>query len=422
MTNLADKEARWRIFSEFGTSFFVEAAAGTGKTSALVERIVALVRTGGSTLDRVVAVTFTEKAAGEMKLRLRSEIEKARARAAPGERGRLEGALEHLELARIGTIHAFCGDLLHERPVEAGIDPLFEVASEEAAEALADEAFEGWFQRTLADPPEGVRRILRRRSSMQSPREQLRTAMQGLCKHRDFPEPWRRDPFDRNGAIDTLIDELAQLRGLAAASSWPDDHLTRNLTEIARFVEETARIEAVRGRDYDGLEAELRGLRRLRSWTWKGAKRTTFGALSRDEVLARRDEAKADLEAFIADSDADLAPLLHEALQAPIADYEVLKAKAGQLDFLDLLIKARDLVRDNAGVRHELQQRFSHLFVDEFQDTDPLQAEILLLLPTIPTAQTGAPSALFPASCFWSATRSSRSIASDEPTSQSIRR
>ena len=380
MTNLADKEARWRIFSEFGTTFFVEAAAGTGKTSALVERIVALVRTGGSTLDRVVAVTFTEKAAGEMKLRLRSEIEKARARAAPGERGRLEGALEHLELARIGTIHAFCGDLLHERPVEAGIDPLFEVASEEAAEALADEAFEDWFQRTLADPPEGVRRILRRRSGMQSPREQLRTAMQGLCKHRDFPEPWRRDPFDRNGAIDTLIDELAQLEGLAAASSWPDDHLTLNLTEIARFVEETARIEAVRGRDYDGLEAELRGLRRLRSWTWKGAKRTTFGALSRDEVLARRDEAKADLEAFIADSDADLAPLLHEALQAPIADYEVLKAKAGQLDFLDLLIKARDLVRDNAGVRHELQQRFSHLFVDEFQDTDPLQAEILLLL------------------------------------------
>jgi ATP-dependent exoDNAse (exonuclease V) beta subunit len=380
MTVLADNEARRRILTEFGTSFFVEAAAGTGKTSALVDRIVGLLRTGGSTLDRVVAVTFTEKAAGEMKLRLRSEIEKARARAAPEERDRLERALEHLELARIGTIHAFCGDLLHERPVEAGIDPLFEVASEEAAESLADEAFEGWFQRTLADPPEGIRRILRRRSGMQSPREQLRNAMRSLREHRDFPEPWRREPFDRNGAIDRLVHELAQLGGLAAASSWPDDYLTRNLTEIDRFVEETARIEAVRGRDYDGLEAELRALSRLRTWSWKGAKRTSFGALSRDEVLARRDEVKTDLEAFIAASDADLAPLLHEALQAPIADYEVLKAKAGQLDFLDLLIKARDLIRDEAGVRHELQQRFTHLFVDEFQDTDPLQAEILLLL------------------------------------------
>ena len=61
MTDLADNVARRRIVTEFGTSFFVEAAAGTGKTSALVDRIVALVRTGGSTLDRVVAVTFTEK-------------------------------------------------------------------------------------------------------------------------------------------------------------------------------------------------------------------------------------------------------------------------------------------------------------------------------------------------------------------------
>ena len=384
MTDLADNAARRRIMTEFGTSFFVEAAAGTGKTSALVDRIVALVRTGGSTLDRVVAVTFTEKAAGEMKLRLRSEIEEARARAAPEERDRLERALEHLELARIGTIHAFCGDLLHERPVEAGIDPLFEVASEEIAEALADEAFETWFQRTLVDPPEGVRRIIRRRSGMQSPREQLRSAMQSLREHRDFPEPWRRDPFDRNVAIDRLMHELAQLGELAAASSWPEDYLTRNIAEIAHFVEETTRIEAVRGRDYDGLEAELRGLlrgpSRLRGWSWKGAKRTTFGALSRDEVLARRDRAKTDLEDFIEAFDADLAPLLREALRAPIADYEVLKAKAGQLDFLDLLIKARDLIRDDAGVRHELQQRFSHLFVDEFQDTDPLQAEILLLL------------------------------------------
>ena len=380
MTDLADNEARRRILTEFGTNFFVEAAAGTGKTSALVDRIVGLVRSGGGTLERIVAVTFTEKAAGEMKLRLRSEIEKARPLAASEERARLERALEQLELARIGTIHAFCGDLLHERPVQAGIDPLFEVASEDEAEALANEAFEGWFQRILADPPEGVRRILRRRSGLQSPREQLRSAMQTLREHRDFPEHWRRDPFDRSGTVDTLMNELAQLGQLAAASSWADDYLTRNLAEIARFVEETTRIEAVRRRDYDGLEAELRSLSRLRSWRWKGAQRTTFGALSRDEVLARRDQAKTDLEAFITASDADLAPLLHEALQAPIACYAVLKSKAGQLDFLDLLIKARDLIRNDAGVRHELQRRFSHLFVDEFQDTDPLQAEILLLL------------------------------------------
>ena len=96
--------------------------------------------------------------------------------------------------------------------------------------------------------------------------------------------------------------------------------------------------------------------------------------------MSRRDQAKADLDAFIAGSDADLAPLLHEELQAAVSIYQDLKAKAGQLDFLDLLIKARDLIRDNGNVRAELQQRFTHYFVDEFQDTDPLQAEILVLL------------------------------------------
>jgi hypothetical protein len=145
--------------------------------------------------------------------------------------------------------------------------------------------------------------------------------------------------------------------------------------------------------------------------------------LSRDEVLGRRDQAKTDLEDFIEACDADLAPLLHEALQAPIADYKVLKAKAGELDFLDLLIKARDLIRDDADVRHELQQRFSHLFVDEFQDTDPLWPRSSSCLPpTIPTAQNGVLCCPFLASCFSSATRSSRSTASDEPMSQSITR
>jgi ATP-dependent helicase/nuclease subunit A len=388
MSELADGRARERISTEFGTSFFVEAAAGTGKTTELVRRIVGLIRSGAGALAQIVAVTFTEKAAGEMKLRLRGEIEKVRGEAEGQERDRLDRALRELELARIGTIHAFCMDVLHERPIEAAIDPRFEISAEDDADALASDAFDGWFQESLSDPPEGVRRILRRRNRRQPPREQLRTATLRLSKHRDFPARWRRDPFDRDREIDKLIYELAQVGALARASSWFDDWLTKSLLEISRFVDEVARREAVAERDYDGLEAELRGFARWRHWGWKGWRGTTFGALSRDEVLERRDRAKADLDAFIAKSDADLAPLLHDAMQVPIAEYETRKAKLGRLDFLDLLIKTRDLIRDDAAVRSELQRRFSHFFVDEFQDTDPLQAEILLLLAADNPAET----------------------------------
>jgi ATP-dependent helicase/nuclease subunit A len=388
VTTLADADARRRIASEFGATFFVEAAAGTGKTTALVRRIVGLVSAGVATLDRIVAVTFTEKAAGETKLHLRSEIEAARAEAGPEQRARLDRALEELELARIGTIHAFCGDLLHERPIEAGIDPLFEVASEQDAQALADEAFDAWFETALADPPEGVRRLLRRRAERVVPRGQLRGAMNSLREHRDFPEPWRRDPFDRDSKIDALLTELAGLGPLAGESSWPDDPLARNLADIERFIADATRLGQVSGRDYDGLEAELRSLVRLGSWRTRGARATMFGDLTRDEVLARRDRAKSNLDAFVAASDADLAPLLHSALQAPIAEYERLKTRAGRLDFLDLLIKARDLIHDNAAVRNDLQRRYTHFFIDEFQDTDPLQAEILLLLAADDPAAT----------------------------------
>ncbi len=209
-------KARRGVATEFGTTYFVEAAAGTGKTTALVRRIVGLISAGIGTLERIVAVTFTEKAAGEPKLTLRSAIEAARANAGPEQRARLDRALEELELARIGTIHAFCSDLLHERPVEARIDRLFEVAADHEAQALADEAFDRWFENVLADPPEGIRPVLKRRSERFVPREQLRADMNSLREHRDFPEPWRRDPFDRDNRIDALVSELAALGALAA--------------------------------------------------------------------------------------------------------------------------------------------------------------------------------------------------------------
>jgi ATP-dependent exoDNAse (exonuclease V) beta subunit len=379
---LADAEARRRILNDSETTLFVEAAAGTGKTTVLVARIVALICNGVSTLDRIVAVTFTEKAAGEMKLRLRAEIELARnAKDLTSERSeRLARALSQLELARIGTIHAFCGDLLRERPVEAQIDPLFEVAAEDQATDLMDRAFDTWFQNALANPPEGVRRILRRRSKSQQPREALRNAAAILAEHRDFPTPWRRDPFNRNSEIDELILRLTELGNLGPKASSTQDNLAQNLNEIKRFMDENARLEMVRGRDYDGLEFSLADLARRWSWNRKGLKKTTFGSLSRDEVLAQRDTVKFDLDDFLKRSNSDLAPLLLEALQPALTAYHELKTRSGRVDFLDLLIKARDLVRADHGVREELQKRFTHYFIDEFQDTDPIQAEFLLLL------------------------------------------
>src|SRR5262245_41367287 len=132
---LADQAGRDRVRAELGATLVVEAASGTGKTTELVRRMVAAIASGAAPLKAMVGVTFTEAAAGELKLRLREEIEKARERrdASPAEVERLTDALRQLEEAHIGTIHAFCMDLLKERPVEAGVDPRFEVAADDVA-------------------------------------------------------------------------------------------------------------------------------------------------------------------------------------------------------------------------------------------------------------------------------------------------
>ena len=166
MTALLDQQARDQIASALDETLVVEAAAGTGKTTALVQRMVRILATGRAQMDGLVAVTFTEKAAGELKLRLRQELENARAavRLPAEERAALEAALRSLEDAQIGTIHGFCADLLKEYPVEAGVDPLFVVLTEDQARRRYDEAFASWFQAALKEMPEGVRRSLRRSS------------------------------------------------------------------------------------------------------------------------------------------------------------------------------------------------------------------------------------------------------------------
>ncbi len=380
---LADQADRDRIRHDLDTTLVVEAAAGTGKTTALVGRMLEALASGRARLERMVAVTFTDAAAGELKLRLRAAIERERqnpARAS-AERQRLEDALPQLEVARIGTIHAFCAELLRERPVEARVDPRFQVAPDDVARRLFARVFERWFEAQLADPGPGVRRALRQpgrgRTPDDGPRARLRRAAWELVQWRDFPTSWRREPFARDAASDALMETLAAV-GPAPPITDRSDNSDRSVRDIERFVADVARREQISGRDHDGLEAELRVLARARHWKWSGFRNDRDP--ERAARRARRAAARQQLDDFVRRAGADLAPLLRDDLWPLALDYERLKARAGCLDFIDLLLRARDLVRDDASVRRGLQARWTHLFVDEFQDTDPLQAELLMLL------------------------------------------
>src|SRR3974390_708748 len=121
--NLTDRRQRDLASHDLSRCYCVEEAAGTGKTTLLVERLLTIVRSGAAELKDVVAITFTEKASAELKIRLREKLEEHCKTGSETEQRRFSEALEQLDLANTSTIHAFASSLLRERPVEAGIDP-----------------------------------------------------------------------------------------------------------------------------------------------------------------------------------------------------------------------------------------------------------------------------------------------------------
>jgi ATP-dependent helicase/nuclease subunit A len=219
---LQDRADRELIREGLDVTVIVEAAAGTGKTTELVWRILNVLARGRAGIHEIVAVTFTEKAAGELKLRIRKELESLRQRSGePSHHANLTTAIQRLEEAHVSTIHGFCADLLRERPVEARVDPLFEVLTEPRAERIFGEAFYGWLREQLEQPPEGVRRALRRSvwsrdagANDDGPIDRIRRAGRELAEWRDFDGAWRREPFDRDTGLARVLVRVHELAAL----------------------------------------------------------------------------------------------------------------------------------------------------------------------------------------------------------------
>jgi ATP-dependent exoDNAse (exonuclease V) beta subunit len=348
-------------------SWVVEASAGTGKTTALVHRIADVIA-AGTPVEKIVAVTFTHAAAGNMKLRVRHELEERRVgEADPTVRERLGEAARSLDRAFIGTIHAFCAQLLRRRPVEAGVDPVFQELAQPEALRVFHRVFRRWIEQKLAAPSSALARGLARLAwraerDEDEPLDELRNAAWNLIEWRDFDAPWERRPFDRESRLSALVNR-AEAVLLVPQRREP-------MRPLAEFVERVKRARDAGAPEHDRVESELLRLPYEREMRWMK---------NRDAAFPAWEELRLQIEEFAKLADADLTAGLRDELWEVAALYHEEKQRAGQLDFMDLLLYARDLVRrDDA--RPGLQALYDRIFVDEFQDTDPLQAEILLLL------------------------------------------
>jgi ATP-dependent helicase/nuclease subunit A len=372
-----DEDARERARRDHATSLVLEAGAGTGKTTLLVDRVEAIVRAGAARLEDIAAVTFTENAATTMKLRLRERLERARADdLTPAvERDRVSAALDVIERASVSTIHALCAQILQERPLECGVLPGFRMADEAQADALFAEAWEEWLGERLVGGDDVLLDALDRGIPLEGDGWGERTSLRGLARtlldQRDLVPVAADGALSPEAAREELLAKGARAHELAAQVK-EGDSLGGRLERLAEAAESSRFLAG------DALVRHLLGLQAIQANFGFRPHWPSAEALAEGRALAAW--TKEVRSRWAAAHGADLHGRLVRALTGVAGLYDRKKAERGVLDFLDLLLRARDALRDHAGAREWFRGRFRFLVIDEFQDTDPLQVEIARLL------------------------------------------
>ena len=365
-----DTEQRRRAVEETDHSFIVEASAGTGKTSTLIDRILHLVLRKGPAgeplrLSQICAITFTEKAAGEMKIRLRRHFEnissdKSADQALHVERAR--EALRDLESASISTFHSFAVSLLKERPIEAGLDPHFTALDDVRSELFFREVWEPWIGRALRERRPALEAALKGGITLTAIQDLARTLRLNAYAVRAL----NCDSPPEEGQVQEKIGEMLRRgTGFLPLALKSGDKLLERL--------ETA-IDWLRSPDSDGPKPSKPGKAGLAA-NWKEGKKTVEEVRSYIRGMAEFCEGYAMLPK---------QRLLHATIQWILTDFitewDNRKRAGGFLDFDDQLWLARGLLLRKKAVRAEFQARYAALLVDEFQDTDSVQWDIVRLL------------------------------------------
>jgi ATP-dependent helicase/nuclease subunit A len=408
--DLPDLAARVRAATDFETNLVVLAGAGTGKTSLLVERALNAVGAGVATMEQIAAITFTEKAAGEMRERLAAGLERLRA-AGRGEididpadeagrafehlSGKLAvspariteralAAMEALDRSTVTTIHGFCSELLRAHPFESGVEPDFAVDNGEHAEEQRRRMWDAFLAAELG-PAAGRAELWR--ELLDDPG--LSTVGEIALALADFhiPRQLLDPPFTGPDVRDLFTDEIARLRTSIAET------LERQVGLAAtplRFLEGMQSVlAALSERRLDGLREALRADEDLASRLTKNP--PTVGkkvqGVSIDDTKALIRDTRRLARALGRVDDTLIARVLEAVAPFAIRFREGF-LRQGFLSFDALLGLTRDLLRDHPDARAALKRRFRMLLVDEFQDTDPVQYEIVLLLAEAPDEST----------------------------------
>lgn len=374
-------EDRTRVQTLLGVNMVVEAGAGTGKTTLLIDRLCVSVLLQHTPVEKLVALTFTDKAAAEIKTRFIFKLQQLvqavrtqgtdrtldllRTHFAVKEEelvARAEEALLRLDRASMGTIHSFCAEILKMFPLEAGLSPLAQIDSGYKAQQLFDVYWNQFLDGELG--LQAARAADWKRVLAEISLDDLQAFARQLCAVKAVAYDYYSH---RRLLVDQCSQKAARLRALydfyvkpgkkprnvEKALLWAADSLQRTISFLQSgsvppaAADECPNLSLCKDWDEADFE-EARGLIGFAQKVTPENQQLFLAAYHLVEPLAQR---------------------VRQAYR-----------EEGVLSFDDLIVKTRDLLQHNLYVRRVLKEKFDALFIDEFQDTDPIQGELLLFL------------------------------------------
>ncbi len=378
VTELPDSGDRSLIEELLGETLFVEAGAGSGKTHSLVERIVRLILNPDPIpLSQIAVITFTEKAAAELRHRIRIRLEKSLGEHhEESDRELAAEALRELDGAAVATLHGFALRILSEHPLEAGLPPNFETIDEISGQVVFRETFERFRDELFSDPEWGETLLLADALGIDTDRDfyALADALENNWDLLQRIEPPALPEIDFSG----LVNDGEHLASRIDEHSGPGDRMTRLLEELREVVEHIAG-------GFDVIEQTA---------VLNGAGLSSGSRAGNSKYWPDIANIREEYESFRAAVEKHRSQLVDFVLRRSttrlsnfILDEVENRRLRGRLNFHDLLVFARDLLSDpihGSVIRKRVHAKYRSLLIDEFQDTDPLQIQIVTLVATSP--------------------------------------
>ena len=400
----------------------VTAGAGSGKTTVLVERYLKILREGNATPQEIVAITFTDKAAAEMKERIIEELSLQEAPESSESDNSLHGFREKMSTAHISTIHAFCSRILREFPFQAGVPANFSILQGIDQKLLLQETVKTTLKDIATNEEDNERAALTRLLQRYGGQQKLVDLLSTMINQRDTLEHLMQEIY-RN-PDDTEIRGALQERVRESQRQIQERLMsTIDIPEFIRCLNTV--LQVARGKKADGAQNLIQPLERQYETNLNSldvpnllkeiAKRITTGKNETTKIATQSFLPKSIDRTGITDEIDFLVATSKKIQNIPILEnekndhktdgvetdddfllstiralltlytrisnaYRIAKLSQGKLDFTDLQLKTRDLVRNNEDIRQKLVSRHQYYMVDEYQDTNELQYELVMLL------------------------------------------